>query len=203
MRCVEIEQLLDMAQGRAEGAMADRIQVHLASGCARCQDNWDWIQKIVRLTATDDSVEPPRRVLDRAIRLFEVHGPQRKPSVLERMVASLVFDSLAQAQPVGVRQAEPAARQYVYRANDWDVDLSFEVGEEPETINITGQVLKSETAAEEVANIPVHLGQEGKILASTVTDRLGEFTFDHVASGTYDLSIELHDQQLWIEPLKV
>jgi len=203
MRCIEIEQLLDVAQGRAEAAVANRIQTHLVSGCARCQDNWSWIQRIVHLAAADDSVEPPPWVLNQAIGLFEAYGPQRQPGRFQRLVASLVFDSLAQPQLVGVRQTGSAARQYIYRADDWDVDLSFEPGEEPETLDITGQVLKGEAVTEEITGIPVHLTQAGQILASTVTDRLGEFTFDHIARGTYDLSLELRDQQVWIEHLDV
>jgi len=203
MRCAGIEQLLDFVQGRAEAALADQIQTHLASGCARCQGDVEWVHQIVRLTASDDSVEPPSWVLNRAIRLFPAPSEQPKPSLLQRLVASLVFDSLTQLQPAGVRQSISAARQVLYRASDWDVDLSFEAGEQPETIDITGQVLKEEASPEEVAGIPVHLAQAGKILFSAQTDQLGEFTFDHVPAGTYELSIELRSQRLWIEHLDV
>jgi hypothetical protein len=200
---MKIEQLLDLAQGRAGAALADQIQAHLASGCARCQANWNWIQKVAWLAATDDSLEPPQWVLERAVRLFQAYGPEPKPSRLKRLVASLVFDSLAQMQPVGIRQTAQAERQFLYQAGDWDVDLLFEAGDEPGMISITGQVLSSSAAIQELDGIPVHLGQAGKILISTVTDRLGEFTFDHVPSGTYELSLELHGQQLWIEHLDV
>lgn len=203
MRCVGIEQLLDVAQGRAEAAVAEQIQAHLASGCARCQSNWDWLQKLVRLTATDNLVEPPRWVVQRAVRLFQEQGPQRKPRLLERIVATLAYDSMAQKQPVGVRQTGRATRQYVYRAGDWDVDVLVEVGDEPEILDMTGQVLKREGTGGEVAGIPVHLVQGEKIMGSTVTDRLGEFTFDHVAGGIYDLSIELRHQEVWIKHIAV
>ncbi|MBI3949176.1 MAG: hypothetical protein HY314_01795 [Acidobacteria bacterium] len=203
MRCVQIEQLLDFTQDRAEPVERDLIQAHLASGCTRCQGNLAWIQKIVWLTATDDSVEPPKWVLDRAVRLFQIYGPQRKPGLLQRITASLVFDSLTQPQLVGVRQTGQAARQSLYRAGEWDVDLSFEPGEGPETIDIAGQVLKGEGQIGEVAGIPVHLIQGEEILASTVADQLGEFTFDCVASGTYSLRIDLRDQSLWIGHMDV
>ncbi len=203
MGCVDMEQLLDTAQGRAEPLVADRVHTHLASGCARCQGNWDWIQRIVNVTATDDSVEPPQWVLNRAVRLFESHGPQHKPSVWQRIAASLVFDSLIQPQPVAIRQTTQAARQCLYRAGEWDVDLSFEAGEDPETVNITGQILKGEGLAQEVVGIPVHLIQGGQTVASTAANRLGEFTFDHIAPGAYSLSIQLTDEHLWIEHLEV
>jgi hypothetical protein len=203
MRCAGIEQLLDFVQGRARAALADQIQTHLASGCARCQDHVDWIREIVHLTASDDSVEPPSWVLNRAIGLFQAPSEQPKPSLLQRLVASLVFDSLTQLQPAGVRQSTSAARQVLYRASDWDVDLSFEAGEKPETIDIAGQMLKGGVSLEQVAGIPVHLAQAGNILFSAQTDQLGEFTFDHVPAGTYELSIELHSQRLWIEHLDV
>lgn len=203
MQCAGIEQLLDFAQGRAEPALVDQIQAHLVSGCARCQSELVWIRKLVRLTASDESVEPPPWVLRRAIGLFQILSQPPAPSLLQRLVASLVFDSLTQPQMAGVRQSSSTARQILYRAGDWDVDLSLEAAEESETVDITGQVLKAEASPEEVAGIPVHLTQAGNIVLSTQTDRLGEFTFDRVPRGTYELNLELRGQQVWIEHLDV
>jgi len=203
MKCVRTEQLLDFTQGRAEAATAERIREHLDGGCRRCQGNLDWLHKIVRLAATDESVEPPAWVFNRAVRLFNEHGPHRTPSFLERLVASLTFDSLAQVQLAGARQSGQATRQCLYQAGEWDVDLSFEVGEESEFINITGQVLASRGEVSQVAGLPVQLIQAGQTLASTVTDRLGEFAFDRVAGGEYDLKIDLPNYEVWIEHVDV
>jgi hypothetical protein len=135
--------------------------------------------------------------------LFESHGPQPQPSLWQRITAFLVFDSLAQPVPVGIRKTDQAARQILYRAGQWDVDLSFEPGDAPETINVTGQVIRQQNTPQNVAGISVYLLQDEQILASTTADSIGEFTFDHIVNGTYDLKIHTGDEQLWIEQMDV
>lgn len=209
MGCIGIEQLLDFVTNRTEAAMAESIHTHLVSGCSRCQNNLAWVEKVVRLAATDDSVEPPQWVLNQALYLFEQMGPQRQPGFLERVMASLVFDTLAQPQMAGVRKAGLATRQCLYRVGDFDVDLSFEPGQAPDTVDITGQVLRAESASQEemalqqVDHRQASLLQQTETIHTTSTDHLGEFIFEGVKPGVYDLKITLADRELWIPELEV
>ncbi len=203
MRCWRMEQLLDFIQGRADTEVADAIRAHVDSGCSRCRANLDWLSKIVQLTATDDSVDPPEWVFHRAVRLFHELGPKRKPGMIERLVAALAFDSWASLQPAVVRQSGAAPRQCLYRAEQWELDLQFEPGEIPDTIDLTGQILKAGGTGREAAHRPVRLVREDAVVAEAVTDELGEFTMDQLAPGLYNLCVELPEQEIWIERLEV
>jgi len=190
--------------------VAESIRAHLASGCARCQGNLAWVEKIVRLAATDETTEPPRWVLNRAIQLFEQMGPKRQPGFLEKIMASLVFDTLAQPQMAGVRRAGPETRQCLYRAGDFDVDLSVELGQAPDTVTITGQVLRAEGASQDVGHSLAEVGhrqasllQQTETIQTTVTDHLGEFSFEAVLQGVYDVRITLADHEVWIPGLEI
>lgn len=191
-----------MAQHRVEQAGIAQIQDHLGR-CARCQENWQWLQKVLQVTAQDDSVEPPRWVLHRAVQLFATHGPQPQPTLWQRITALLVFDSLAQPVPLATRNPNQAMRQLLYRAGAWDVDVSLEPGDAPETIHLTGQVLYQQGMPHQAAGILVNLLQAGQTVASTTTNSIGEFSFEQVAAGAYDLNIHTGDVQLWVEQMDV
>lgn len=197
-----MDKLVDMAQHRLEQASVAELQEHLGR-CARCQENWQWIQKILQVTAQDETVEPPRWVVHRAVQLFATHGPQPQPTLWQRITAMLVFDSLAQPALVATRDTEPTMRQLLYRAGVWDVDVSLEPGDAPDTIHLTGQVLHQQGAPRDVAGILVNLLQAGETVASTTTNSIGEFTFDQLAAGAYDLNIHTGDVQVWVEQMDV
>jgi hypothetical protein len=142
-------------------------------------------------------------MVDQVVRLFNLYGPARKPGVLQRIAARLVFDNLIQPQPAGVRRSGSLARQSLYRADQWDIDLAFEPGVESGTIDIIGQILRGHGTTDDVTGLPVHLVQGENTLASMVTDHLGEFSFDQVVSGIYGLRIDLGDRQVTIEHIDV
>jgi hypothetical protein len=215
MRCVEIGQLLDLAKNRVDAAVAETIRGHLADGCSRCQNNWAWVEKVIRLAASDDSVEPPRWVVNRAISLFEERGPKHQPGFVEKLVASLVFDTLAQPQMAGARRAGLATRQCLYRAGAFDIDLSFEAGQSSDTIDLTGQVLRKEGASDEISHLFDDVGHVQVCLLQQVreavwitiqtasTNHLGEFNFEGVRRGAYDLKISLTNREVWVPGLDV
>jgi hypothetical protein len=83
------------------------------------------------------------------------------------------------------------------------VDLSFEPVNGSDRVNVSGQVLGPSEDFESVSGIMVRLIQGTNAMHETVTNHLGEFTFDRVSKGMYDLTIQLSDGEVRITQLEV
>src|SRR5262245_17206218 len=106
MTCPGFEQLLDYIDGRLDLVVADAVSTHISSGCGRCDEGRRWYQQIKFIAASDDSVEPPPWVLNRALKALS--APRTATTVsrqVRRVVASLVFDSLRRPALAGARSS--------------------------------------------------------------------------------------------------
>jgi hypothetical protein len=204
MRCPSFEKLVDYLDGRLGQADASAVAVHLETGCGRCMESRQWYEQVSAIAASDDSLEPPPWVLKRALRIFE--AGRSKPRLVERLgraVASLVWDSLAQPDLVGVRSMQTASRQLLYRAGDYSIDLQI-AARDPSSAELLGQVLReSETTFESVTGIAIDLIREGRPIQSTTASKLGEFAIKGVEPGVYDLRLYLPEGSVDIERLPV
>jgi len=202
MRCITFEKLLAFSNKECSPAEATRIRNHLA-GCAACQQNVHWLELVVTVAATDGAVDPPTWLVQQALELFKLHRPEPKKGLLQKLVASLVFDTLTQPGWAGVRALGLATRQCLYRCAGYDLDLSFEPAESPTQVNVNGQLLGPSENFEEVANASVQLMRGGEVVLETMTNRLGEFTIDQVQKGVYGLRIQLPEKEIGITELDV
>lgn len=202
MTCYSLEKLLQFYQKVCADQQARAIRNHLGR-CRRCQRELKWLETVIPLMATDDSVDPPSWVVQRAVDLFARYGPSPRPGVMSRIVAALVFDTAAQPGLVGVRSLGVATRQCLYRWEGYDIDLSFEPANGTDRVTLTGQILGPSESFHEVAGVPVQLRRGEDVVAQTVTNHLGEFTFERIAVGVYELKVELQGKEAWITPLEV
>lgn len=198
MTCYSLEKLLEFHQELCAEKEARAIREHLGR-CRRCQQESTWLQTVISLMATDDSVEPPAEVVQRALDLFAHYGPSPQPGRLERIIAALVFDTATQPGLVGVRSLGMTTRQCLYRWEGYDIDLAVEPA--TDRVMLTGQILGPSDSFQEVSGVPVQLRKAEDVIAETVTNALGEFTFEGVAVGVYELKVELQGKEVWISPL--
>jgi len=202
MKCCGLEKLLQFHRGMCTDREARSIADHLHR-CHRCQQNMKWLDTVLRLAAQDDSADPPPWVVQRAIDLFAQHGPSPMPSLLSRIVAALVFDSAAQPGLVGVRSLGVATRKCLYRWEGYDIDLSFEPANGSDRVTVTGQILGPSETFRDVSGVSVQLRKGEEVIAETATNHLGEFTFERIAVGVYELKMTLQGKEAWITPLEV
>ncbi|HKG22877.1 MAG TPA: zf-HC2 domain-containing protein [Blastocatellia bacterium] len=191
MKCPSFERLIDYLDGRLAGGEADLVAAHLASGCQQCAPTRDWYAGLRELVASDDSIEPPSWVLKRAVRIFDEKASRR--NLVERLgsaVASLVFDSFARPALMGVRSTETANRQLLYRAGDYSIDLQIAPSGSAR-VDVRGQVLREgEERFDSVAGLKIELGRGDNRSRGTLTGETGEFAFESVETGDYDLHLE-------------
>lgn len=162
----------------------------------------------------DDSVAPPTSATDAAKAIFARNFAGRSPAAppnwlqtLERLVASLIFDSRAQPATIGLRGPSGAAVQLCYEAVGVEVELEIagddhEDQRDAERSFITGQV--SLTSGEASGRVTVGLTRPGEetLLVQTETDAHGAFTLS-VEPGVYDLHLALANRVVSMRDIDV
>ena len=204
MKCPGFEKLIDYLDGRLQTEAADLVASHLASGCEQCAADRHWYEAVTTVAAGDDSTEPPPWVLKRALNLFDSN--RKSGSLGERIsqaIAGLVFDSMARPAMVGIRSAEAANRQLMYRAGDYSIDVQVMTADQPRA-EVIGQVLRrSEMRFESVGGLSLELKCEGDVIKSTTTNDLGEFTLSGIYFGEYDLEVKTPEGAITVVGLPV
>lgn len=200
MNCISIDQLLAFAQNHLPGDEAERVRVHLDAGCVICRKQVDQLQKILAATAKEPWLEAPQWLTQQAINLFARHHVTAGEPRIERLPAWLVSDSFADGRLLGFRGAGPQSRQMLYRAGQYDIDLSLDYVEPTRAIDLMGQTLPLGGDLQEVAGADVRL-LNPFLVASTRTNEYGEFIIEGLADGRYDLQIQLNGQQIDIAGL--
>jgi len=204
MKCPSFERLIDYLDGHLAKEDADRVAAHLASDCRQCAPTRDWYASVREAVASDDSLEPPPWVFKRAVRIFDEKGS--RPRLIEKLgraVASLVFDSFAQPAVLGVRSTETANRQLLYQAGDYHIDLQI-APSDASRADVRGQILREgEAGFESVAGLKIELVRGSEAAREIFTGGTGEFAFDSLEPGEYDLSLETRDLTITLYGLSV
>lgn len=203
MKCPGFRTLIDYIDGRLGDAADSLVASHLGAGCLKCDEVRQWYVRVRDIAATDEQIDPPAWVLQRALRLFSAQRTDTTVGKLKQFVARLVFDSLSQPVIEGVRLTQSPARQLLYRANAYSIDLQIATRQES-VAGVYGQVLREgETRFDSVSGLRIELTGEGRVLHTALTNEMGEFEFDKVRHGDYELRINMREGTLTIPQLVI
>ena len=180
-----VDETLDLIEGRARESQITFWTSH-AEGCGECQEQLKIWKQLHFSLKNRVLANAPEGLIHKAEALME--APTRKwIPALREVIASVVFDSLAQPALAGAR-GTATARQIVLRAEEFDIHVR--ISGEPERRHMTGQVLaRGET--DFVQGATLHLVRDGKRFESTSVDKLGEFEFQGVPAGLLSLQMDL------------
>ena len=183
----EFARLMDWVEGRlSEGeARAVGEQVAAAGGAARAEVAW--LRAFARVSEDTVIASPPARVRDALIERFDAYAEgKRHPGLLRRLVATLTFDSTLQPAP-GLRaaRAQQAQRQLVYSTDAADVALIVRPRPRDGLLDLHGQILPVDSVDPGIFGVQLLEGSSE--VATTATNELGEFTFEAVPQGVYEV----------------
>lgn len=134
--------LADLAEGHLSSNEQEASNAHLAT-CSRCVAKLNNLKTVVGLMLTDRAEDAPDELVSRAINLFRSRAVASKAtSLVKRIVAVLSFDSLQMSPAFGVRSGQASARQLLFVAGEYDLDLR--ITQSGETWNVSGQVFGEE-----------------------------------------------------------
>jgi hypothetical protein len=193
MQHINTEDLVDYMDGRVSGERRLELENHLST-CNDCVELKNELGLLVLRLQEDTAFEPSAELVQWGLSLFQ---PLLQPSTggkLRKLIASLVFDTFDQPVLAGVRRVGAPPRQLLFRAGDVDVDVKIESMEANDRITLVGQVLS--TTAKFFDNTPVKLESHGIVRYRTMTNLVGEFSFDEVPKDTYHLSVDLPEGQI-------
>src|SRR5712671_6812467 len=142
------------------------MQAHLQVGCSKCE-------KMKALVALGKA---PRR------------------TVLQRVWASLAYDSVNDPQPAGVRGTHQINRQVLFHAGDYSVDLRFEHEKGSASMVLVGQIANQKAPDEILANLPVILVAGNREVTRSISNTFGEFQLEYVPESDLRLLVPLESK---------
>jgi hypothetical protein len=204
---LEFARLLDWVEGRLSEQEARAVERQVAAAGRATRAEVAWMRAFARISKDTVIASPPSEVRDTLIDRFETYAEgKQQPGFLERLVATLTFDSNLQPA-TGLRAAgiTESQRQLVYSTDAADVAIIVRPRIRDGLLDVYGQILPSEATDSGVFG--VQLLQGASEVATTATNDLGEFTFEAVSPGVYEVltgsdrvEIQLPEVELRREP---
>jgi len=178
--------LLDWVEGRLSDEEQQAIAEQLASAGAATHATLEWLRKFRAVSADIVLESPPPELRAQLAERFAAHT-WRGPGLLQRLVATLTFDSSLQPALAGVRSAGVPPRQMIYATQIIDVALHIERRPFDQGFDINGQVFPKSTVAP--SDFGAQLLHGSLEVAAAGVDDLGEFAFEALQPGRYDIAL--------------
>lgn len=174
---------VDLVRGITTGASAAAMQSHVQDGCPECVEAHRAWNELASFTSRERQADPPEasvRVAKAYMATHYVSIPDARPERrwVPSIVAALVFDSLREALPAGVRSGAPLARHLMYRANAFIVDLQISGDHRSGQLVLAGQIVAATSSAFPDEKLVVSVAGAGRQLATVYPNRFGEFEYE-------------------------
>jgi hypothetical protein len=187
------DRLTNLVRGDLSTDQQAEIAAHVVT-CPLCADEVAWLEHILELYRTDESVSAPPAAI-RSVRDFfrSKVTPQGEES-WRHITAELTFDSAHMPPAIDVRSDTAMKRQMVFRAAEFELDIH--VASTRSGWIIFGQVLGSDEGGHAELQEPT-----GPLRVPL--NELRQFTLSPVAAGTYTLIVWLKDTVIEIPRLEI
>src|SRR5687768_2674534 len=117
MKHFDINEWTDFARGVAADADRAAMDTHVRQGCRRCQATLDLVNKVVASTRADSQYEPPQQAVRWVKAISALQSPRK--SSFGRLVARLIYNSLSDPLPAGLRAEDRVSHHTLYEAGDF------------------------------------------------------------------------------------
>jgi len=195
-------ELLDWVEGRLSAVDAAAMAQQVTRADSVIQADIEWIQSFLALSQNVSLATPPTSLRQNLRQRFAQRaGQRRQPGFLQRLRATLSFDSQGQMALAGVRSAAAASeRMLVYHTDIADIALSI-LPRSNATYDLLGQIFPLQD--DDLDSYGVQLLKDDCEIQLTSTDDLGEFSLDGLTQATYEMIIAGHAFELLITPLEL
>jgi hypothetical protein len=186
---VEFAKLLDWVEGRLSEQEARAVERQVAAADSATRADVAWLRAFARISEDTVIASPPPQVRETLIDRFEAYAERkRRPGLLKRLVATLTFDSGMQPAPglrtVGTPESQ---RQFVYSTDAADVVISAQPRPRDGLLDIQGRIFPVNSTYP--GSFGVQLLAGSSEVATTATNDLGEFAFEAVSPGVYEMMV--------------
>ena len=194
-------QLVDWIEGRLSLAEDELVAAQVAAD-ETLQAEVAWIRTFHQTRNDLAWQAPPAEMRTQLSRRFAAFVAENRPPGLgQRLTAALKFDSQVHAAVSSMRTSLAASeRQLVYSTSYADVALTIQSSAPAKSYNLFGQILPA--AVEMDTGCSIQLFQGGQERAFVVVAEVGEFVFEEILEGEYELAIR-SDQYEIVIPLQL
>jgi phage FluMu protein Com len=189
-RHFDITEWADYARNLVSAEKHREMQAHLRAGCPRCERVQQLFSKFALVAARERAIEVPRFAEHSVKSLFTL-GRESRRSALQRLWATLTYDSANDFQPAGVRGTHQISRQVLFHAGDYSVDLRFEHEKGSASMVLVGQIANQKTPEQVMSNLPVILLAGDREVSRSISNSFGEFQMEYVPESDLRLLVPL------------
>ena len=172
----EIGAWVDFARGCAAEAERAAMEAHLAGGCRRCRGTVDLLQRVVVAVRADGLIDPPADVVHCAEAISALQRPRASGTWT---VARLVYDSLREPLPAGLRADAHAARHAVFESATCSSTCGSSANRIASRCGSVGQLTHRADPNRMMTVSPVLLLNRKAVIGHAVSNRFGEFQMDY------------------------
>jgi hypothetical protein len=194
---LEFAQLLDWLEGRLPEEAARRVAEQLPGADQATQADLAWLRSFLQGAQDLRRASPPSQVRETLRQHFaDFAQARRPPGFFRRLIAGLTFESLGQSALAGARSAagEGLQRQLIYSTEAAEVVLNIRPSAGGRTLSLSGQVFPTSGLMPETFTL--QLLQESLEVALAEADDLGEFAFQAVPAGEYELVLSAPEVEI-------
>jgi hypothetical protein len=176
MQHFDIMEWTDYVRGLSPPGEREAMDRHLSEGCAGCGESVAMLRQVYRLAGQEPAV--PADLVRSAKAVFQPRLPGLPSmdwTLLPRLAARLVYSSLHDPAIEGARSSTDALVQVVYHSGDYAIDLQIEPEADSSAMALVGQAVNRKLPGQPLAGVPVCLMARKKLLATTQSNRFGEF----------------------------
>jgi hypothetical protein len=194
------ETLLEYIENTLSPADRAEVESHLSHSCTECDQQIIRLRNVLQTIQRGETSAPPAEVFREAVALYGKHRNGLKPFV-PQIIAKLLFDSHLQMSSAMVR-GTTQTRRVLYSTKKVDIDI--QITPEEGCHSLFGQVLDTKQPDDFTqAFVSMKNNTTGEIIMGKETDSLGQFHFQAIPPGQYDLVFELDSQEVAIRSLEL
>ena len=120
----------------------------------------------------------------------------------KRLPARLVFDTADRPAAAGTRRRESTSRHLLYEVETLCLDLRLDRPQQSAEAVVVGQLADRDDPLKPLAGLPVFLVSEESLLASTVSNRQGEFQVRYDTENPVSLCLSVDNDRLIEVPVE-
>ncbi len=184
-------QWVDFVRGVKPRAMRTAMTVHLQTGCPRCQHIERVLRNIAAAAKAEPGYQPPERAVRNVRAIYALQRPE-KFSSFRRVVGRLLYDSFREPLPAGLRSRQFLARQVLYQAENYSLDLRLEHQRGGRVVTLVGQIADQREPNRPLQNLPVFLLSGKDLVAHAFSNDYGEFQLEYEPRRSLRLLIQAH-----------
>ncbi|HEX4604548.1 MAG TPA: hypothetical protein VH724_11165 [Candidatus Angelobacter sp.] len=192
-RHFDITEWADYVRNTVPSKQHEQMLAHLEYGCSKCERVKGILSRFATICTREAAYQVPRAAEQQVKAMIRLAKAPRQ-SALQRIWASLIYDSVNDPQPVGVRGTHQINRQVLFHAGDYSVDLRFEHEKGSASMVLVGQIANQKMPDEILANLPVILVAGNREVTRSISNTFGEFQLEYVPESDLRLLVPLESR---------